>query len=693
MNDKLDIIFCSIPYTDVDHIYSAPAILKGVAMANGYKSKTVDFGMKLFGLCERDPERFANIQLHFITKNKKLSSDDQKIFDTWREDIIDYFKNNPTRYIGISILSYYTHKSALMFLKLLKDHGVETKIIAGGLGLNVRPWSGIEHEFNAIELTGTFGQALFGRKLIDKIIVGDGEDAILKALGEESTQISKRSEYISYPEPNYEDYDFKEYVKYDGELYFPITGSKGCVRDCDFCDVRYHFGKFRTRSGADIANEMLNIKKKYGFRHFQFTDSLVNGGLKPLREFCEIIAEHNDQQPEDQKILWRGQYICRPANEMPKALYPLMARAGAWGLTIGAESGSDNVLKAMNKKTNNSSLFNELEEFRKHKIKTNLLTFVGHWAETTEDFKDHCRMLIKVLPYVRSEIIGIVEFGSLAAILHGTPSMELVHSGKIIVSEFNKELLWFNNDNPMGIKERLYRRMFIHKLQKIFKFPTYNDIGKIMEMHEMILNDLENIKKFYVPYLDQIPESGSEKLFKNFDQEIVDLCREDEFNIDIDFEVDDYNGSPEMIIKLNDREIFRGSEFNKGNHQISIKNPTVGDHTKLEITMAGKGPRDTLMDNGTIVRDKFIKFNKLMINNYNMIDDPEFFRKYFRCTDGGETHLGLWGNRTMVLEFEGPFSFWYNLASDKNVKGLESKRSVSTENIMNELSELAEQLI
>ena len=693
MDDKLDIIFCSIPYTDVDHIYSAPAILKGVVMSHGYKARTVDFGMDLFELCGKDPEKFANIQIYFITKDKKLSPDDQRIFDIWKKNIVEYFEKNPTRYIGISVLSYYTHKSALMFVKLIKDSGVKAKIIAGGLGLNIRPWSGVSHEFSSIELTNTFGQVLFGRKLIDKIIFGDGETSILKALGGETTQLSERSEYISYPEPNYEDYNFDTYVRYDGELYFPITGSKGCVRDCDFCDVRYHFGKFRTRSGADIAKEMLSIKEKYGFRHFQFTDSLVNGGLKPLREFCEIIAEHNDQQSTNNKILWRGQYICRPSNEMPKNLYPLMARAGAWGLTIGAESGSDNVLKAMNKKTNNGSLFNELEEFRKHGIKTNLLTFVGHWAETTEDFKDHCRMLINVLPYVRSQTIGIVEFGSLAAILDGTPSMELVHAGKIIVSDFNKELLWFNKDNPMGIKERLYRRMFIHKLQKIFKFPTYNDIGKIMEMHEMILNDLDNIKKFYDPYKEMIPESGSEKLFKNFDETIVDLCREDELNIEIEFEVDDYNGSPEMIISVNDREIYRGSEFSKGNHRISVAGPADGDKTKLEITMAGKGPTDTLVVDGTISRDKFIKFNKLIINNYNVIDDPEFFRKHFRYTDGGETYFGFWGNRTMVLEFDGPFSFWYNLISDMNVKGLESKKFISTENIIKELSDLAEDLV
>ena len=96
---------------------------------------------------------------------------------------------------------------------------------------------------------------------------------------------------------------------------------------------------------------------------------------------------------------------------MPEELYDLMYRSGVDSLTIGAESGSNNVLKKMNKKTTVEALYDELIMFEKYKIRCVLLTFVGHWEETWQDFLEHCRMFIKILPYVRSSTISAIIFG------------------------------------------------------------------------------------------------------------------------------------------------------------------------------------------------------------------------------------------------------------------------------------------
>lgn len=663
---KYDIIFCSVPFTDIDHIYSAPAVLKGVVMSMGFQAKTLDAGMELFRFCKYDPEKFNNLQLYFITKGKKLSFEESNILDSWFDYLVKYFQENTTRYIGISVLSYYTHKSTLMLIELLRKNNINSKIMLGGSGLNVRPWSGILDQFNALEATNVFGRILLNRKLADKIIFGDGEDAVVKALESDDNEITVPTDVISYPEPNYEDYKFDAYVTHDGGIYFPITGSKGCVRNCDFCDVAYHSGKFRTRAGKDIAKEMINVQKKYGFDRFEFTDSLVNGGLKVFREFCEILAEHNKINP-DRKIRWKGQYICRPAKQMPQDLYPLMSDAGAFGLSIGAESGSDSVLEAMNKKTTNSALYHELEQFRKYQIKCSLLTFVGHWRETHENFKDHCKMLIKILPYVRSNVIGVVDFGGLAEILDGTPSMNLVHSGQISTSDFSRELLWFNEENPMGIKERIFRRLFLFRMQEKLRFPTYNDIGKIIEIYDVVFPDKDRINQFYAKYSTKILASPAEKIFDNFDQVISELCQEKNLEIILDIEVDDYNGSPELLITVNGNTVFEKTPFKKGNHTVSISTDSINQtKNKIEISMLGKKEHDTLIENGRIVRDKFIKINNLSINNYSINDDPDFFMQHFRYIDGSEVHLGFWSNQTLTFEYEGAFSLWYNTRSSNN---------------------------
>ena len=66
-----DILFCSLPYTNLDYIYSAPAILKGVVTTNGYQAHTRDLGVELFKFCHSNLEQFYRVQQYFLTKESE----------------------------------------------------------------------------------------------------------------------------------------------------------------------------------------------------------------------------------------------------------------------------------------------------------------------------------------------------------------------------------------------------------------------------------------------------------------------------------------------------------------------------------------------------------------------------------------------------------------------------------------------
>ncbi len=499
--DNLDIIFCSIPYSNLDHVYSAPAILKGVVTTNGYTSKTKDFGIDLLKLCNNDINLFNRVQSYFLDLDNNLSDEEQTILDKFYNGAIDFFKNNPSKFIGISIISFYTHKPAVELLCRLKKSGINSKIIVGGRGSKVATSNVVNSilKISKLDKMIEFGNFLKKKKLADYIVIGDGEDAILDILQGQKTKTNYASDSFSYPLPDYSDYNFDDYLKSNNgdQVMFPITGSKGCVRNCDFCDIRFQFGRYKHRDGSDIAKEMIYIAENLGFRKFQFTDSLVNGGLKILEEFCTIIAEYNDNNP-DNKISWNGQYICRPSDQMPERLYPLMARSGAHGLTIGVESGSDHVLEHMNKKTNNDALFYELTQFQKNNITCVLLTFVGHWAETYDDFVNHCRMIVNLLPFIRSGTVSALSLGILALILDGTPSMDEVRAGDIILSDFKNDLIWYAKNNPANtFKERLYRRLILHKLATELKIPILEEWNYLNSLNVIVKHHSNEINEFY----------------------------------------------------------------------------------------------------------------------------------------------------------------------------------------------------
>jgi len=376
-----DIVFCSIPYSSLDHIYSAPAILKGVVQNHGFKAKTMEFGCRLLELCDNNSDFFYQVQNYFITAGKCNKENENEIIDKFYNEVIDFLIKNPAKYIGISVFSVYTHKATVEILHRLKKENIKSKIVIGGRGANIPIFKEVFSTEFSPELTKsekfiTFGELLKKRNLADIVIMGDGEDAIVDLLENKPFSESNfnNSDMFKTPTPDYEDYNFNNYLFPDGLVNLPVTGSKGCVRDCDFCDVKFAFGRYRYRNGKDIANEIIELSNQYGIYKFQFTDSLVNGALKVFREFVEILSEYNNNNP-DKKIKWNGQYICRLPEQMPQDLYKLMAESGAEGLTIGAESGSNHVLLAMNKKTTVDALYYELEQFRKHQITCTLLTF------------------------------------------------------------------------------------------------------------------------------------------------------------------------------------------------------------------------------------------------------------------------------------------------------------------------------
>lgn len=677
----IDILFCAIPYSNLDHIYSAPAILKGVVIENGYTAKTVEFGHELFKLCNNDVDLFTSVQQYFIS-NKNEDKVVLDIVERFYNNTISYFKNNPSRYIGISVFSVWTHKTAWELLTRIKQENISSKIIIGGTGANVGPYRMFNDLFQlrGLEKTLKYGKLLEKRNLADYVVLGDGEDAILSILQHNSSldtnviDTQHRSEFFRSPIPDYSDYDFSFYRFADGEIRWPITGSKGCVRDCDFCDIAKQFGKYRYRGGKDIANEMIEIANTKGARKFNFSDSLVNGGLKPFKEFLEIVGDYNDSNPS-KSITWSGQYICRP--DVPDEIYDLIKRSGGEGLTIGAESGSNAVLAAMNKKTTVEALYAELEKFSKRKITCVLLLMVGHWSETWNDFVDHCRMIVNIAPYVRSGCVSGVRAG-LPMIMHDqTPAWENKEQNQIIISDFDPNNIWYCGTNPSNTyKERIFRKLLVVDLCKKMRIPLLGETEDYLQCSAVMGSNKEKIVEFYQQFgIDFDAPTDAEEHLANFEQFVNKLTHKNSLELDLTVVASECNGMPNLQI-LKDGNLIYNKLLNNGTHVIKLQLPQC-DTNNLSFKMNNKdAATDTKVINGNVVEDKFIEIKSLKIDNYDLCADPDFFRSQIEYVDDlagkVDVKFGFWNNSTMSLSYPKEFQLWYQQQSSKN-SSLESE--------------------
>lgn len=160
---------------------------------------------------------------------------------------------------------------------------------------------------------------------------------------------------------------------------------------------------------------------------------------------------------------------------------------------------------------------------------------------------------------------------------------------------------------------------------------------------------------------------SAKQTYQDIDKFLESLCSK-KIDIDLLYESDYVNNQPTITIFLNEKEIH--TELCSSSNRIFLSVPTLHNENVLKITMTGKVQGGTLIENGSIIKDTYIKFLGLCINKYSLLDDYDFFYKKFlhQKEDGtfGKAMGGLWSNSSLILEFVMPFDIWYNNTSNKN---------------------------
>jgi tRNA A37 methylthiotransferase MiaB len=450
-----DILICSMPLMfDIGRAPGAPALLKSAAQNTGYTATTVDLNLEYFNnQCCRDINLYYTLGCVWRPYDS-VTEDAEAAAEKWTNESINLIKKYKPKIIAISVFTNWQHRSTWRLLNKLKVELPSIPVIVGGFGCeaSANSLNGIE-KISKLDGVKPFWQLLKDRNLVDQVALGGGGslDEFVSFLDFKLKQINstvQKNETVIYsaPIPDYSDYDFDQYI-WQNQKSIAITGSKGCVRACTFCDVPGQFGRFRYRQGKDIAEEMIYQYQKHGIKQFEFTDSLVNGSLKAFREWLTIIAEYNDSKKDSEKISWFGQYICRPQTQISSEIYDLMRRSGVSSLIIGVESGSDAVLEAMKKKITVKDVYEELEQFYKHGISCDILVLSGFYNETHERFVETLHFIQKCQKYL---VNGTINSLGLGAPLYINDQMYIgQHAEELgIIKDEQYDFLWTLASDP-----------------------------------------------------------------------------------------------------------------------------------------------------------------------------------------------------------------------------------------------------
>lgn len=239
----------------------------------------------------------------------------------------------------------------------------------------------------------------------DVVVAGDGEFAIQLAMGGMKGLIDAddpktdlfltHTDFSNLPLPSRHLIDLDSYhYAIDGVRVTPLISQLGCPFGCNFCAGRDSamLRRVRLRPTESVIAEMRHLYETYGIHGFQFFDDELNVNPK----FLELlIAMDQFQQEIGESIRCRG-FV--KAELFTDAQGAAMYRSGFRRIMCGFESGSDRILKNINKRATKDDNTRAMEISHKHGLDMKALMSVGHPAESPDTIMDTIDWLLSVKP-------------------------------------------------------------------------------------------------------------------------------------------------------------------------------------------------------------------------------------------------------------------------------------------------------
>ena len=262
-------------------------------------------------------------------------------------------------------------------------------------------------------------EILKNTKDVDFVVNGEGETVLLELV---NTLNSKNNNFGTVQGISYRDGDkivhnnTKKFIDNLDSLPFPdretllgldtytsedmglLMGSRGCPYSCSYCATQIWTRKVRYRSLTNVVEEIKYVHQRYGTRQFTFKDDSFTVNRKRVMEFCNMLMN------EGIKINWD----CNTRVDLvDPELLRTMKKAGCNSIKVGIESGSERILKLMDKGIPFERIQEAARLFREVGIHWTAYFMMGIPTETKEDVKKTLEILYKIKPSFAS--IGVYE--------------------------------------------------------------------------------------------------------------------------------------------------------------------------------------------------------------------------------------------------------------------------------------------
>lgn len=236
-----------------------------------------------------------------------------------------------------------------------------------------------------------------------------------------------------------------------------IMTSRGCPFSCNFCDCSVFGHRYRARSAENVIGEVEQVVTKHGAREVRFFDDTFTINRKRLQAICDGVKQY--------KIPWT---CLTRVTEVDLDMLKMMRDAGCWQVLYGLESGDDNVLESLNKKTTVEQNRNAVLWARKAGLRVRCDFIVGTPSETPETLE-------KTLAFAKSLPIDFAHFNKFVPFPGTEFYRRLIADGYEF--DFSGSSSTLDHDAllfvPPAIPERDYRAFLDRAYREFYLRPSF----------------------------------------------------------------------------------------------------------------------------------------------------------------------------------------------------------------------------
>jgi anaerobic magnesium-protoporphyrin IX monomethyl ester cyclase len=254
------------------------------------------------------------------------------------------------------------------------------------------------------------------------------------------------------PDPAWDLVDTEAYrriwMRHHGYFSLNIATTRGCPYKCNWCAKPIYGNRYNSRSPQRVAAELQRLVQEFGASYFWVCDDIF--GLKPgwVQAFRDEIRARDLRL--GYKIQSRVDLLLQEDN------IDALAASGLHEVWVGAESGSQKILDAMDKGTKVEEIEQATRLLQRKGIRVAFFLQFGYLGENAEDIRKTLQMVYRLMP----DDIGV----SVSYPLPGTKFYETVRA------QLREKQNWRDSDDldmmfvgtyPPAFYKRLHR--LVHK--------------------------------------------------------------------------------------------------------------------------------------------------------------------------------------------------------------------------------------